>query len=157
MLHSWLQRPFFGVDWGISQSYSCVFTIIGFVDYLDAEMNCGWCVFFVDRQQMKWAITILVFSNLLMPPILTEPCNFEPQSFSSIVSYSDCGMRALILCGLFSQKLQSFSSNVSYRDIIDGSRRLLCLLQLGKQEYLCSSQLNLFWNKAEYYLWWLLL
>ena len=117
------------------------------VDYLDAEMNCGWCVFFVDRQQMKWALTILVFWNLLMPPTLTEPCNFELQSFSSIVRYRDiidaqedyfacynwasrntyvrpsssatrhniicgdyycermhdCGMRALILCGLFSQ------------------------------------------------------
>jgi hypothetical protein len=29
------------------------------VEYLDAEMNCGWCVFFVDRQQKKCALTIL--------------------------------------------------------------------------------------------------
>jgi len=25
-------------------------------DYLDAEMNCSWCVFFVDSQQMKWGV-----------------------------------------------------------------------------------------------------
>ena len=32
-------------------------------DYLDAEMSCSWCVFFVDSQQMKWGLTILVLAS----------------------------------------------------------------------------------------------
>ena len=43
------------------------------VDYLDAEMNCGWCVFFVGRQQMKWALTIFVFASKIESFDATHP------------------------------------------------------------------------------------